>query len=220
MNIYGTNLAPHNSDNFKPTCLYIKQHNITKLKYFGMTTKKYVNSYRGSGSYWKLHLKEHGADISTIWFQWFTSLPELTDFAQKFSIEHDIANSDQWGNLVPETGLYGNSGPNKGQPGRIWTDEEKQKLSAIKKANPSRSMLGRHHSEVSKSKCSATLTGRTRPNITPGAKKWKLTNVDTQESKIIDNLQKWCVTNQKSYKAMWASLKRGKPYQQFTAIQI
>jgi len=36
--------------------LYVKIHNVTKLKYFGKTTKNPYN-YKGSGLYWKRHLK-------------------------------------------------------------------------------------------------------------------------------------------------------------------
>ena len=37
----------------KPTYLYIKQHSVTKLKYFGKTTKKDPVKYLGSGIYCK-----------------------------------------------------------------------------------------------------------------------------------------------------------------------
>ena len=41
-------------DSFVPTWLYIKQHNITKLKYFGKTVRKDPIKYKGSGTYWNL----------------------------------------------------------------------------------------------------------------------------------------------------------------------
>ena len=55
----------------KPTYLYIKQHKITKLKYFGKTTKD-PNKYLGSGKHWIRHIKKHGLEIDTIWYQLFT----------------------------------------------------------------------------------------------------------------------------------------------------
>lgn len=38
--------------------LYKKTHNITGLKYLGQTTKN-PYKYRGSGTYWKRHIKIH-----------------------------------------------------------------------------------------------------------------------------------------------------------------
>jgi hypothetical protein len=92
---------------FKPTWLYIKQHNITGLKYFGKTTKKDPNKYLGSGVWWKNHLKKHGNDISTVWSQLYTDKEELVSFALKFSKENNIVESKEWANLKPEDGLMG-----------------------------------------------------------------------------------------------------------------
>ena len=50
--------------NFIPTWLYIKQHNQTKLKYFGKTIHDPL-SYKGSGKYWLRNLHKHGNDVST-----------------------------------------------------------------------------------------------------------------------------------------------------------
>ena len=41
---------------FKQTFIYVKIHE-TGLKYFGKTVKTNVQSYRGSGKYWKNHIK-------------------------------------------------------------------------------------------------------------------------------------------------------------------
>lgn len=92
---------------FKPTWLYIKQHNQTGLKYFGKTTRKNPNGYRGSGSYWKNHLRVHGKYISTIWCQLFENREELIDYAIKFSVENNIVDSIEWANLTIENGIDG-----------------------------------------------------------------------------------------------------------------
>ena len=42
--------------------LYIKQHSITNLKYFGVTKKKDPFKYMGSGTYWNRHISKHGKD--------------------------------------------------------------------------------------------------------------------------------------------------------------
>ena len=108
---------------YKPTYLYIKQHNVTGLKYFGKTTKD-SKRYKGSGVYWKRHLKTHGADISTLWYQLFEDQDSLTQYALKFSADNDIVNSNVWANLHPENGLDG------GATGRTIPDDIKQKISA------------------------------------------------------------------------------------------
>lgn len=93
----------------KTTYLYVKQHSITGLKYFGKTVKQDVYSYNGSGIYWKAHIKEHGlCHIETLWVsQPFTDEADLKEFATFFSEEHDIVNSKQWANLVIENGMDG-----------------------------------------------------------------------------------------------------------------
>jgi hypothetical protein len=40
--------------------LYVKQHSITKKKYFGKTTVMNPYKYRGSGLHWGRHLRKHG----------------------------------------------------------------------------------------------------------------------------------------------------------------
>ena len=92
---------------FKPTWLYIKQHNITGLKYFGKTTRKDPNKYLGSGIRWKNHLCKHGENISTVWTQLFISKEDLVSFALNFSQENKIVESSEWANLKPEDGLMG-----------------------------------------------------------------------------------------------------------------
>jgi hypothetical protein len=91
---------------FKPTYLYVKQHNQTGLKYFGKTTRDPL-LYKGSGLYWKNHLKVHGDDITTVWFMLFENEQTLTAYANKFSLDHNIADSVEWANLKPENGLDG-----------------------------------------------------------------------------------------------------------------
>jgi len=97
-------------DNFKPTWLYIKQHNKTGLKYFGKTILDPIN-YNGSGKHWKRHLKKHGADIVTSWCKLFTDIDELVNYAINFSIENRIVESPDWANLIIENGLDGGGSP-------------------------------------------------------------------------------------------------------------
>ena len=93
----------------KPTYLYIKRHTVTGLKYFGKTVKSDVKSYKGSGKYWKNHIKEHGSGlVETFWIsEPFIDKNDLVEFATFFSEELDIVNSDEWANLTIENGLDG-----------------------------------------------------------------------------------------------------------------
>jgi hypothetical protein len=101
-----------------PTYLFIKQHKITGLKYFGKTTKSDPYTYTGSGKYWKRHIKKYGHyEIDTIWCELFTDKNKLIDFALNFSKENNIVNSKEWANLKEENGLDG--GMEKG-----WWSEE------------------------------------------------------------------------------------------------
>ncbi|MEM2159538.1 MAG: hypothetical protein QXN55_01135 [Candidatus Nitrosotenuis sp.] len=82
----------------KPITLYVKTHNITKLKYFGKTVHTDVNKYKGSGTRWLNHIKKHGYDISTEIVGIFYDKEKCKKFALEFSIKQ--ANIDtlyhQW----------------------------------------------------------------------------------------------------------------------------
>ena len=107
---------------FRPTYLYIKKHNITGLKYFGKTTRSDPTRYKGSGVYWSDHLKVHGNDVTTLWYQLYDSRELLCEEAMAFSTSHDIVNSPEWANLIPEDGVGG------WQPGHQHSEESKQKM--------------------------------------------------------------------------------------------
>jgi hypothetical protein len=139
---------------FKPTWLYLKQHNITGLKYFGKTIQD-PEKYLGSGIVWTRHLKKHGRDIATIWSKLFTDKDELTQFALQYSKEHNIVESKDYANLKPEDGLMGGDTGitengrhilSENSKNRKHSEETKQKIKAARKlqSNP---MSGKTHSE-------------------------------------------------------------------------
>lgn len=93
--------------NFKPTYLYIKQHSITGLKYFGKTTSN-PYKYSGSGTHWKRHIKKHGKEhIKTLWCKLYTDIDELVNTAIALSDMFDIVDSNAWANAIGENGLDG-----------------------------------------------------------------------------------------------------------------
>lgn len=94
-------------NNFKPTFLYIKQHSVTGLLYFGKTTKN-PEKYKGSGKHWKRHLNKHGTQfVETLWYCLFTEQQECSNFATMFSEINKIVDSADWANLIVENGVDG-----------------------------------------------------------------------------------------------------------------
>ena len=115
---------------YQPTWLYIKQHKLTGLKYFGKTTKNPYR-YNGSGKYWVRHLKVHGNEVDTIWTQLFEDRLELMSYALTFSVENNIVESKEWANFIPENGLDG------GVHGHSVSSETRNKISEALKGIPS-----------------------------------------------------------------------------------
>lgn len=119
---------------FKPTIFYIKQHCITKLKYFGKTTRLDVTEgrYRGGGLYWKNHIKQHGEKyVETIWkSKVFYDKDECIEFGLAVSELFDIVESNEWANLELENGINGFVAGSPSQlKGRHLTEEHKLKIS-------------------------------------------------------------------------------------------
>jgi hypothetical protein len=167
---------------FVPTWLYVKQHNDTGLKYFGKTNRD-PNTYKGSGTYWRRHLKKHGNNVTTMWSKLFTNRDELIEFALNFSKAENIVESDEWANIIPENGIDGNvTGyvlpaltkqklleANAGIP---KSTEHKAKLSAIGKE--------RVASEETRAKMSASASK-------PKSEKWKLAASANRTGKPANN---------------------------------
>ena len=87
---------------FKPTYLYIKTHNQTKLKYFGKTTGN-PESYKGSGLVWTRHIKKHGYDVTTEILVYYTEKEACLADALEFSAKNNIVESNDWANLRAES---------------------------------------------------------------------------------------------------------------------
>lgn len=133
------------------TYLYIKQHSITGLKYFGKTVKD-PYKYFGSGLVWTRHIKKHGKKyVKTLWVSDpFDDMEDLQEFAEFMSKELNIVDSEEWANLVAENGIQGGAIRN----GAILSEETKQKQ-RIK-------ALGRKASDETKAKMSLAHTGKSQ----------------------------------------------------------
>lgn len=92
----------------QPTVLMVKKHNKTGLLYFCKTVKlELLEVYKGSGTKWISHMKKHGRDVSNLWVSDVFYDSSITEFALKFSEDHDIVNNPAWANLMPEDGIGG-----------------------------------------------------------------------------------------------------------------
>ena len=114
------------------THLYVKIHKVTKLKYFGKTTKSNVEKYSGSGKYWTNHYRKHGKEhIITLKIWSFTNIEECKQFAIKFSNDNNIINSKAWANLVNENGIDGGTGNANPMFGKTHSQSAKLVMSKI-----------------------------------------------------------------------------------------
>lgn len=87
--------------------LYVKQHSVTGLKYFGKTKYNPFN-YNGSGKYWKFHINKHGKNfIQTLDVFGFDNQELCSEFALQFSRNNNIIESKEWANLKEENGKDG-----------------------------------------------------------------------------------------------------------------
>ena len=137
-----------------PTYLYIKQHFITGLKYFGKTTNLDPYKYNGSGKHWTRHIKKHGKEhIVTLWVSDLYYDTSIIDVALKFSMDNDIVNSKEWANLIPENGLDG--GSKTGKTGKPHTEETKAKMKG--RLSPNK---GKLHTDEAKAKMSVAQKGK------------------------------------------------------------
>jgi len=143
--------------------LYVKTHNITGLKYFGKTVRNDPSKYKGSGKYWKLHLKKYGNDVTTEIIGKFDDWQKCTEVALEFSKHHNIVMSESWANLIEENGLDG------APKGAYRSLEHKQKISDSRKgqrvadetrAKISAANIGRSHSDETRAKMSVSQKGK------------------------------------------------------------
>jgi group I intron endonuclease len=135
--------------------LYLKTHNKTGLKYLGKTTQDPFK-YKGSGKYWKRHIKKHGKDISTNILLATESKQELIETGIYFSRLWNVVKSPEFANLKEENGDGGSD------KGRKLSEEHKEKISNTTRGtnNP---FYGKIHSNSTKKRISNSLVGQTSP---------------------------------------------------------
>jgi hypothetical protein len=86
--------------------LYLKESPLG-LKYLGITSRKNPYAYKGSGSYWKKHLKCHNFssnNIKTIILYQTYCKEELKEKGLYYSKMYDVVDSKEFANLCYESG--------------------------------------------------------------------------------------------------------------------
>ena len=154
--------------------LYVKQHSITGLKYFGYTECKDPIKYQGSGSYWIKHINKHGKQyIKTIEIWMFFNKETAKKFASNFSKNNNIVESTFWANQVEENlekspmkGMHHNN-ETKAKIGeasrkRITTDSARINMS-IAQSGANNAMFGATRSNEWKHNHSINMTGSGNP---------------------------------------------------------
>lgn len=115
----------------------IKTHNKTGLQYLCQSKRKDPISYKGSGSYWKLHLKKHGCDVDTTILGIFEDLTSLQEAGLYYSKLYNVVESNDWANLVEENGTGGDTSITSG-----YINGMKTRRSYEKENNPNYGKVG------------------------------------------------------------------------------
>jgi hypothetical protein len=149
----------------QPTYLYIKQHSVTGLKYFGKTTHPDPIKYLGSGTRWVRHITKHGKQfVETIWLSDVYYDTSIREPALHFSCENKIDTTPSvWANLIPEDGLTGviSGIPRSAETKRKMSASTKGRIQSkewIEKGAKARTGLTR--SDETKSKMSTAASGK------------------------------------------------------------
>jgi DNA-binding transcriptional regulator YiaG len=84
--------------------LYVKTHTITGLKYLGQTSSHDPYKYKGSGVYWRRHLRVHGPHFTTQILLASEDPNDIKETGMFFSGLWGIVDSREWANLMEEKG--------------------------------------------------------------------------------------------------------------------
>lgn len=163
--------------------LLVKTHCITGLKYLCKTVKDDYISYKGSGKYWRQHLKKHGTEVRTELLYETTVLKDFNKVCIEYSTLYNIVESEEWANLIPENGMDG---------GDRWRflDEERQDF--VRKTQRKRYKDTVRPPEH----CQAISDGRRNMSIEDKERR-KLKVLETRSSKNYDHLWEKMSTDRK-----------------------
>ena len=155
--------------------LMVKTHSTTGLKYLCKrvtTSDSKATSYKGSGKYWKNHLKIHGKKINTEILVKY-DLDKIEEFGKlciEYSNKFNVIKSEDWANLIEENGfsgaVIGENNPSKNPEVSI----KKSKSLKGKYKGEFAGFYGKKHTDENKIKMSNANSGdnnvmRRRPDI-------------------------------------------------------
>ena len=121
--------------------LYVKTHQITKLKYLGKTINDPFK-YKGSGKYWLRHIKKHGYFVDTEILYQSEDPKKISEMGLYYSNLWNIMESEEWANLIPESGHGGNTSlsenylnaKDKGLFGKATKNKTYEEIHGVEKA--------------------------------------------------------------------------------------
>jgi hypothetical protein len=202
---------------FVPTALLVMEHNVTGMKYFCKTTLFYrIRSYKGSGVAWTKHLKEHGNDVKVTVHGFYLNEHTCVAAAKSFSVANNIVESDEWANLVIETGKIGAIMKGERNPfyGKTHTPETVERL-RLQKIGKSVNK-GAYQSPEKRAKISASLRGRSNPVISVKLKGRKLS--EEHKAKVIAARKGYTHSMETKEKLRLASLAQWDKQRQFKSL--
>jgi len=134
------------------------------LNYLGVTIRN-PYKYMGSGKYWTNHIKSHKiniSDVKTIILFETYDRDELFEKSIYYSELYNIVDSDDWANLIPETGSSSVIGLKHSEESKLRIRESKlgTKYSIKTKSKMSESHKGKICSDETKNKISDSNKGR------------------------------------------------------------
>jgi hypothetical protein len=92
--------------------LLVKEHLDTGMKYLCKRVASSFSAcekYKGSGVYWKKHIKKYGNNVKTTCLFVTEDKDEFRKVAKKYSLEFNVTKSKEWANLCDEQGEGGNT---------------------------------------------------------------------------------------------------------------
>lgn len=200
--------------------LYIKTHNKTGLKYFGKTVQD-PHTYKGSGIYWRNHIKKHGNDVTTEVYGSYDEdhIDQCRDDALQFSVDNNIVESVAWANLKLET-LDGGFDHINSQPLEVrkkwirdWldslSDEERSSMNAKKaRKGEDNGMYGVHRYGEAAPRWGIPTSDETRQKQSE-VKKNRLVVRDAETGETIGAV---AIDDPNVLSGKWVSINRGRKY--------
>lgn len=169
-----------------------------------------VYRYKGSGVVWTKHMREHGFDVKVGLLGFYIDKDRCLNAAKNFSIENNIVDSDEWANLVIETGKNGAILAGERNPfyGRKHSPEVIERIK-VQKLGISVNK-GAYRSPEQRAKISASLKGRKNQAVALAMTGRKLS--EETKAKIAEAGKKRVWSNETREKIRQASLAQWERY--------